>query len=97
MAFVYLLHFDTPYPGGRFPQHYLGVARDVEHRFKEHCKGSTKSRLTRACVEKGITFVLARVWKKPYPKAAFDFERMVKARKKNYSALCPHCKTGGHA
>lgn len=93
-AFVYLLHFDRPYPGGRRPQHYLGVCADLEARMRDHQNGSSKSRLTRACHEKGIVVALARLWKKPYPKAAFDFERKVKARKRSYRHLCPVCSPG---
>lgn len=96
-AFVYLLHFDRRYPGGQNPQHYLGVCRDIDHRVREHQSGSSKSRLTRACKEKGIGVKLARVWKKAYPKAAFDFERALKKRKTSYAALCPDCKMAGHA
>lgn len=90
IAYVYLLHFD--HPGGRHPQHYLGVARDVDQRFAEHCRGSSKSRLTRACHEKGIGVRL--VWSKKfrYAKAAFDYERAVKQRKKSYACMCPACK-----
>lgn len=91
-AFVYLLHFDRKYPGGQNPQHYLGVTADMDKRMAEHQAGSSKSRLTRACKLKGIGIALARVWKKPYPKAAFDFERAIKARKVSYAALCPTCK-----
>lgn len=91
-VFVYLLHFEQPYPNGRHPQHYLGVARDVEERLGEHQSGSSKSRLTRACRERGIEVELARSWKFPYPKKAFDFERKIKQRKRSYSHLCPTCK-----
>lgn len=91
-AFVYLLHFDQPYPGGQLPRHYLGVARDVESRMTEHRNGSSKSRLTRACRERGIEVELVRQWSLPYPKAAFDFERRLKQQKHSYSRLCPLCK-----
>lgn len=91
-AFVYLLHFAEPYPNGKQPQHYLGVAQDVEQRLREHQAGSSKSRLTRACKVQGIAVHLARSWKFPYPKAAFDRERKIKAAKKNYSRLCPCCQ-----
>lgn len=90
-SFVYLLHFDRPYPGGQKPQHYLGVCADLPKRLSEHQAGSSKSRLTRACYEKGISVSLVRLWKRPYPKSAFDFERKVKARKESYRYLCPHC------
>jgi predicted GIY-YIG superfamily endonuclease len=91
MAFVYLLHFATRYPNGKKPQHYLGVAQDAEARFTEHLAGSSKSRLTRACAERGIKIELVRTWTHPHPKAAFDREREIKRRKKNYAKLCPLC------
>lgn len=96
-AFVYLLHFERPYPGGRRPQHYLGVCRDLEVRVAEHKAGSSKSRLTRACLEKGIGVALVRSWKAPYPKAAFDRERTIKRRKRAYAAICPVCRAQARA
>lgn len=95
-AFVYLLHFERPYPNGRHPQHYLGVAADLDRRLAEHRAGSSKSRLTRACHLLGISVQLVRSWKLPYPKAAFDKERSIKRRKRNYRHLCPECAKGGH-
>ena len=94
MSYVYLLHFDRPYPGGRHPQHYLGVARNVEARLREHTAGSSKSRLTRACKEKGIPVALARQWGFGRPGRAFDFERKVKAKKRSYARICPYCREG---
>src|ERR1043166_3514724 len=91
-CYVYLLHFSERYPNGRQPQHYLGVARDLEHRFREHQAGSTKSRLTRACVGLGITVHLVTQWKFRYPKAAFDHERKLKRKKRSYAHICPTCK-----
>lgn len=91
-AYVYLLHFDTPYPAGKHPQHYLGVARDAEARLLEHQRGSSKSRLTRACHQRNIGVTMVKVWKFKYPKAAFDKEREIKARKKSYACMCPKCK-----
>lgn len=91
-AFVYLLHFERPYPAGKHPQHYLGVAANLEERVREHQAGSSKSRLTRACRLAGIAVQLVWSRKHPYPKAAFDRERRIKQSKKSYSRLCPLCK-----
>lgn len=93
MTHLYLLHFDRRYPGGRNPQHYLGVAHDAAARLAEHRAGNSKGRLTRACAQRGIPVELVRVWRFPYPKAAFDREREIKRQKKNYSRLCPICTT----
>jgi predicted GIY-YIG superfamily endonuclease len=91
-AFVYLLHFDRPHPNGRNPRHYLGVTQNVDDRVAEHSEGSSKSCLTRDFFLRGIGFVVAKTWKHPYPKAAFDRERRIKRQKKNYSHICPICK-----
>lgn len=91
MAQMYLLHFSSRYPGGQKPQHYLGVAVSADARFIEHKAGSSKSRLTRACKERGIDVDLVRTWNFPYPKAAFDRERAEKRRKEGYARLCPIC------
>lgn len=92
MAFVYLLHFDRPYPGGQWPQHYLGVCRDIRERLAAHQAGSSKSCLTRAVRQAGIGIELAAQWEYPEPKDAFDRERVIKAQKRNYRHLCPVCK-----
>lgn len=91
-AFVYLLHFSERYPNGKRPQHYLGVARDLDQRLREHQTGSSKSRLTRACVQRGITVHMVRHWKFRYPKAAFDHERKLKRRGGGYARICPTCR-----
>lgn len=64
----------------------------MEKRIAEHQAGSSKSRLTKACHEKGISVALVRRWKLRYPKAAFDRERKEKARKRSYRHLCPTCR-----
>lgn len=91
MTYVYLLHFDQPYPNGRKPQHYLGVASDLETRMAEHRRGSAKSRLTRAFALAGIAFTIVRTWRFEEAKDAFDHERKLKARKKSYACFCETC------
>lgn len=91
MSFVYLLHFDEPYPAGARPQHYLGVARDLDERIRAHMNGYSRSRLTAACFQRGILMHLAKSWEFMLPEEAFQFERETKAKKKSYSRLCPLC------
>jgi predicted GIY-YIG superfamily endonuclease len=69
MAFVYLLHFDERYPAGRRPGHYLGVAKDLERRLREHRAGNPGKggSLTRAIKAKGIGFLVA--WSREYATA----------------------------
>lgn len=88
---VYLLHFHKPYPGGKRPQHYMGVAANLRDRIREHASGSSKGRLSRAFHEKGIGFFLDRVWRTSNPQAAFDKERALKASK-NLRRYCRTCK-----
>lgn len=82
---VYLLHFDEPYPRGHRPQHYLGIAKDLDTRLAEHRSGSSKSRLTRALKALGIGFVVARTWE-----GGFKLEKELKRRHRPAS-LCPIC------
>ncbi len=93
-AVVYLLHFSRPYPGGQNPQHYLGVSRaeTFDDRMEEHSSGSSKSKLTRACHEKGIVVQCVKFWEFATPREAFDHERAVKAKKASYARMCPLCQ-----
>jgi hypothetical protein len=60
---TYLLHYSTPYPRGRHPQHYLGWAVSVQDRLTDHQRGSwAAAALTRAMAAEGITFDLVRTW-----------------------------------
>lgn len=85
---VYLLHFDSPYPNGKRPQHYLGHADKgrFARRITEHRNGSSKARLTQVFAELGIQFVIARTWTGDY-----DLERSLKRRHRPAS-LCPICR-----
>lgn len=84
---IYLLHFLSPYPAGKRPQHYLGHADDdrFERRLVEHAQGSNKARLTQVMAEAGIPFVLARTWP-----GGFDLEIELKRRHRP-AALCYVC------
>ena len=81
---VYLLHFDTPYPAGRRPRHYLGSTSDLAHRLTEHRRGE-KSRLMAAVVGVGIGFCVTRTWP-----GGRETERQLK-RRRAPSRLCPLC------
>jgi hypothetical protein len=57
---VYLLHFERPYSGRM--QHYIGFTRDdLDQRLQSHRQGGA-SATTRAAVDQGIGFTLARTW-----------------------------------
>jgi predicted GIY-YIG superfamily endonuclease len=90
---VYLLHFHQPHPNGRHPQHYIGVAADLEQRLKEHRTGSSKGRLTRSFHQLGIGFFVAATWPYQVAAAAFRKERQLKKRR-NHKVFCPNCKYG---
>jgi predicted GIY-YIG superfamily endonuclease len=86
---VYLLHFDAPLgnldnPRGQ-AQHYLGWTPYLPARITAHLAGRG-ARLTQVARERGIGFVIARVW--PGDRT---FERRLKRRKEG-PKLCPICR-----
>lgn len=83
---VYLLHFETPISPNHTTQHYLGSADDVIARIKKH-RDNPDARLLQVAKERGIKFVVARVWTGVPRK----FERTLKNRK-NAPKMCPICK-----
>lgn len=84
IGFVYMYHFDRPYPAGRRPQHYVGFARNVQKRELRHLAGNG-SRLLQVVAEKGINWRLAKVWV-----GDRYFERKLK-REAHYHRHCPFC------
>lgn len=78
---VYLIHFDEPYKHAR---HYLGWARDLAARMKEHRNGRG-ARLMEVIKDAGITWRVARTWP-----GTRDLERAIKERH-NTPRLCPEC------
>lgn len=85
MEGAYLLHFSAPY---RHARHYLGWSGDVVGRIKAHQEGNG-ARLMQVIRERGITFVVARLW--PGPRS---IEQKLKRRHSGVR-LCPICKAGG--
>lgn len=85
MEGLYLLHFDPPLAHAR---HYLGWAKSIEKRTREHFNGTRKSSpLLRAALAQGSTLTLARVWE--------GEDRNYERRLKNRGGLarqCPICK-----
>jgi predicted GIY-YIG superfamily endonuclease len=79
---VYIVHLDSKLAHA---QHYIGYAEDVYRRIGEHKKGQG-ARMLQVCVERGISFQLARV----FPKRNRGFERRLKNRR-NSRVLCPIC------
>lgn len=81
---VYLLHFETKLAHA---QHYIGYARErnIESRIQHHQNGSG-ARILQVCNERGIKYILARIW----PGADKNFERRLKNCKKP-SRFCPIC------
>lgn len=79
---VYILHLNTPLGHAR---HYVGWAKKVNKRF-EHHKNGCGARFTQVCVERGIDFVLARV----FEGADKSFERKLK-NTNNTKDYCPIC------
>lgn len=79
---VYLLHFTQPLAHAR---HYLGWTDDLVGRLVKHGDGQG-ARITQVCVERGITWSLARTW----DGADRTFERHLKKSKMS-PRLCPLC------
>jgi hypothetical protein len=83
---VYLLHYVRPYPNGRQPQHYIGYARNVKRRVQQHATGTSRARLPTVMYERGIPFIVARIW----PDGDLALERRLHRWNKP-AALCPTC------
>jgi len=81
---VYLLHFNRRINPTRPTQHYLGYAKDLDERIREHRLGRG-ARLCQVAKERGITFRLAEVWI-----GDRCLERTLK-RQKNSRRFCPIC------
>jgi GIY-YIG catalytic domain-containing protein len=86
MSRVYLLHFHTPIAPGRHTcQHYIGSAKRLRERIKEHRAGRG-ARLTQVAIERGISFTVVRTWE-----GGRQLERQLKNRKNGFR-LCPVCQ-----
>lgn len=89
--YVYLLHFSGKVAHA---QHYLGSADYVAIRVEEHRSGRG-ARLTQGAIGRGLSLLLARVWKGDRTR-----EREIKeAYNHSFRALCPICtpRAGGRA
>lgn len=93
MPVLYLLHFNHRYPNGRRPQHYMGVAADLDKRVREHRAGNPGKggSLTRALKVHGIEFVVARVWEFGTADEAFAMEKRIK-KAHHHRRHCPVCR-----
>jgi predicted GIY-YIG superfamily endonuclease len=87
MSVVYLLHFDRPISDKHTCQHYIGYANNLESRVKFHRKGKSGVRLLEVAHERGIGFVVARIWEG----GDKELERKLK-RQKQSPKLCPICQ-----
>ncbi len=90
---VYLLHFDQPIPRGLSPNgkpltcgHYLGYADDLDTRLAKH-KAGNGARLMSVLNERGIGWVIGRIW----PDGDRTLESKLK-RQKNAPRLCNLCR-----
>lgn len=78
---VYLPHLDMPLVHAK---HYMGVCEDLNARLERHAKGAG-ARMLAVCIERGITWKLARTW--PGDRT---LERQLKKRK-DAPRICPIC------
>lgn len=90
-GYVYLLHFSAPISPAHTCQHYVGFTTDLPQRIQLHRIGKA-ARLTEVAHSRGISFVVARVWR-----GDRYLERAIK-NAKHTPRLCPVCsgKTRGH-
>ncbi len=86
MSVVYLLHFERPISPDSTCQHYIGFANNLESRIAYHRKGRSGVRLLEVAYERGIGFVVARVWEGETK----EFECKLK-RQNNSPRFCPIC------
>jgi len=87
MSAVYLYHFEQPLGNERHTaQHYVGYAVNLDARDAMHQRGRG-SHFTRAAVERGIAFRLARVWHG----ATREIERRIKRSGRSFADFCPVC------
>ena len=88
MATVYLLHFAQPLGNPTNPRalarHYVGWALNLDERINQHRRGDGCA-LTRAAVERGISFEVVQTWPGDY-----RLEKHIKALKAA-PRLCPIC------
>lgn len=87
MPVVYLLHFEKPIAEGHPCQHYIGFANNLEARTEHHRRGTSGVRLLEVAKERGISFVVARVWED----GSKGLERQLK-KQRNGPRLCPVCR-----
>lgn len=86
---VYLIHFDQPLGNEQHQaRHYIGYCAHymgLQRRLKQHRAGKGAA-ITRACVERGISFDIVDWWRAPR-----SLERKLK-NQKNAARLCPVCQ-----
>ena len=85
--YVYQLHFHSRY---YHAGHYIGATGHLDVRLQLHRRGYG-AKLTKAVVEAGISFELARLWQVPTWEEALELERRLHARH-NGPLLCPICQ-----
>jgi predicted GIY-YIG superfamily endonuclease len=81
MSTIYLLHLSEPLAHA---SHYLGIADDLDARLERHANGQG-ARMLAVCVERGITWRVARTWQ-----GGRKLERQLKNRKEA-PKLCVIC------
>lgn len=82
---VYLLHFERPISQAHTTRHYLGFAKNLDKRIRQHREGKG-SRLCAVAKERSIGFEVAQVWE-----GDRTLERQLKSRK-NVLRFCPVCQ-----
>lgn len=84
MAYIYLLHFDSPISPNHTTQHYTGSAEDITKRIRDHQRGYG-SRLTEVAYQRQIPFTVVRLWR-----GNRSLEQRLKSLKHS-PKFCPIC------
>jgi hypothetical protein len=88
-GYVYVLHFNLVIGNPTNPRamagHYIGHARDLERRIRQHRAGHAAA-ITRYLHEQGIGFLVAAV-----VPGGRELERKIKARKRAGGGVCGAC------
>lgn len=82
MGYVYLIHFEKPIGNAR---HYTGYTDNFEKRISQHRNGEG-SDLTRIANERGINWLVVRVWQD----ATIETEKSIKTM--STKITCPICR-----
>lgn len=89
MGYLVLLHFDRSVSDVKPAQHYLEYAENIRTRLADHVAGDRirTSGIMYACYERGIKFVVARIWRDASRRDEYRLRQQC-----TNPRLCPICR-----